>query len=132
MPRGPLVPCALLVLAAFARGEESRAAEGSVAATNGIVVHGVDTKLLAARLRDTDRKALDGDAKGAAADLADILTGDLGALIEEGRDAYLCAQEAALQRLLALPPEGLAAYREIVDARAAAVLADGLSRADPG
>ena len=53
----------LLALPASA-GEDAASGEGSVAASNGAVVHGVDGKLLAARLRDVDRKTLAGDAKG--------------------------------------------------------------------
>jgi hypothetical protein len=122
---------AVLCLAASASaGEDARPGDSSVATSNGAVVHGVDAKLLAARLRDVDRKALAGDAKGAAADLADILSGDLTPLVDEGADAYLCVVEAALRRVAALAPEGLAAYRAIVDPRAASILADAVARTD--
>lgn len=124
---------AVLALAALTSRASEDADEGrSVAASNGVVVHGVDTKLLAARLRETDRKVLAGDAKGAATDLAEILSGDVSSLVEEGPDAYVVALEAALQRVAALPPEGLAAFRETVDARAATLLADATARADAG
>jgi hypothetical protein len=124
-----LVPLAALAAASF--GEDTPQTGTSVAAANGVVVHGVDTKLLAARLRDSDRKVLAGDARGAAADLAEILTGDVSSLIEDADDSYLVAQESALQRIAALPPEGLAAYREIADSRAESVLAQAASRAEP-
>jgi hypothetical protein len=121
----------LLAFAAFpARASEDAEDGSSVAAGNGVVVHNVDTKLLAARLRETDRKVLAGDVKGAAADLAEVLTGDVSPLVEEGPDSYLVALEAALQRVAALPPEGLAAFRETVDPHAAALLAEASSRAD--
>src|SRR5688500_13406443 len=103
---------------------------GGVAASNGVVIHGVDTKVIAARLREADRKSVAGDAKGAAADLADVLLGDVSPLVEDGENAYLSVLEAALQRLAALPPEGLAAYRAATDTRAASLLAEAVSRGD--
>ena len=57
-----------------------------------------------------------------------VLAGDVSPLVEDGENAYLCTLEAALQRLAALPPEGMTAYRAAVDPRAAAALADGLAR----
>lgn len=126
-----LVPVAFVALAAAVSfAEETPTTDTAVAASNGVVVHGVDTKLLAARLRDADRKVLAGDATGAAADLAEILTGDVSKLIEDGENAYLSAREAALQRVIALPPEGIARFRAATDARAATVLAAGVARAD--
>ena len=123
-----VVASAALPVRASEDAQEGR----SVVTSNGVVVHGVDTKLLAARLRETDRKVLAGDARGAAGDLADILTGDVSSLVEEGADAYLVAREAALQRVAALPPEGLAAFRETVDPHAASLLAEAAARADAG
>jgi hypothetical protein len=131
MRRGRVVTLLVVLASAPSFAEDAQPAGTSVAAANGVVVHGVDTKLLAARLRDTDRKVLAGDAKGAAADLAEILAGDVTPLIEDADDAYLVAQESALQRISALPPEGLAAYRGIADPRAAALLAEAAARADP-
>jgi len=116
---------------AASSGDDSGSADdGAANATNGVVVHGVDTKLLAARLREVDKKVLAGDAKAAAADLAEILAGDATPLVDEGGDTFLCAREACLQRIAALPPDGLAAYRATVDERAASVLADATSRGD--
>lgn len=123
-----VVASAALSVRAAEDAEDGR----SVVTSNGVVVHGVETKLLAARLRETDRKVLAGDARGAATDLADILTGDVSSLVEEGPDAYLVAREAALQRVAALPPEGLAAFRETVDPHAASLLAEAAARADAG
>lgn len=129
--RSRLAPAAFVALAAaLTLAEETPPTDTTVAASNGVVVHGVDTKLLAARLREADRKALAGDAKGAASDLAEILTGDVSPLIEDGENAYLSAREAALQRVLALPPDGVAHFRSLADSRAAAVLAEGAARAD--
>jgi hypothetical protein len=119
-----------LLAGAASSGEDAHPADDAVAASNGVVVHNVDSKLLAARLRDVDKKTLAGDVKSAAADLAEILTGDVSPLVEEGVDAYLGAREACLQRIAALAPEGLAAYRATVDARAASVLAESLARGD--
>ncbi len=122
---------ALVTIASAAAGQEAQPATGSVAAENGVVVHGVDTRALAARFREVDRKALAGDAAGAAADLAVLLAGDVTAMIEEGGGAFLSALEAARQRVAALPPEGLSAYREIVDGRAVAALEAAGTRPDP-
>lgn len=124
-----LLPVLALATSATS-GEDGRSYDEAVAATNGVVVHGVDSKLLAARLRDVDRKILAGDAKSAANDLAEILAGDVSPLVAEGDDAYLCARDACLQRIAALPPEGLEAYRATVDARAASVLAEAHARRD--
>jgi len=129
--RRALAAVPLLALAgAASSGEDPRPAGDAVAASNGVVVHDVDSKLLAARLRDVDRKIFAGDVKSAAADLAEILTGDVAPLVEEGGDSYLCAREACLQRIAALPPDGVAAYRATVDVRAASILADALARGD--
>jgi hypothetical protein len=137
MARGPvLVP---LVIAALAAGvapaaaqDASQDAGGGVAASNGVVIHGVDTKMIAARLREADRKAASGDAKGAAAELGEVLLGDVSPLVEDGENAYLSVLEAALQRLATLPPEGLAAYRATADVRAEKLLASALARSDAG
>src|SRR5438132_58566 len=67
MARGVLRAFVLVVAAGAAFAEGDKRAEDAVAASNGVVVRGVDSKLLAARLRDPDRKALAGDARGAGA-----------------------------------------------------------------
>ena len=122
----------VLAAAAAARGEDRPPAERSVIAPNGVVVHGVDTKIVSARLRDADRKAAAGDVAGAASALAEVLAVDANALIEDGESSYLCAHEAALQRIAALPPEGLDAYRKLADPQAAEALAAALRDADTG
>jgi hypothetical protein len=126
MRRLPVCALAAASLAAAAAlAQDTPPTDQTVAASNLAVIHDVDTKLLAARLREADRKALSGDAKGAAADLAELLSRDTSPLVEEGENAYLCVLEAALQRVAALPSEAIAAYRAAADARAA----DALDRA---
>ena len=66
MRRAPAMLSVFLLAATATSGEDGRPYDEAVAATNGVVVHGVDSKLLAARLRDVDRKLLAGDAKAAA------------------------------------------------------------------
>lgn len=118
---------ALLLLAGELRAQETEASP-SVTAENGIVIHGVDRRMLAARLRDVDRKIASGDALGAADDLAVLFTGDLSSLIEDGDGAYLIASESALQRVAALDAEALAQFRKIVDPRAETLLAEASLR----
>lgn len=114
-----------------AEGEETRRESSSVAATNGVVVHGVDSKLLAARLRDVDGRLAAGQAEAAGRELADLASADLDALLEEGEGTYLSAQEAVLLRTAELPEEGLAVYRRLLDARARAALDAAVARGDP-
>lgn len=110
--------------------EDRRRDSSSVAATNGVVVHDVDAKLLAARVRDIDARIAGGPIETAARELADLASADLTELLEEGEGTYLSALESVLQRVAALPPAGLAAYRKILDPRARAALEAALAHGD--
>ncbi len=132
----PLV-VTLLALAAVAlpppanaRDREPEKDTTSVATSGDVIVHGVDRGKLAARFRGVDQKLLDGDAAAAGTELADILLGDLDLLIEERQGVYVRAAEAATLRVAKLPPEGLAAYRQIVDPLAEAALSDAIAARD--
>lgn len=113
-----------------ALGEGGDATRTSVAAVNGVVVHGVESKVLAARVREIDQRLVTGDFAAAAKALADITGTDLSPLLEEGQGIYLSAQESVLQRVGTLPPDGLAIYRSALDPRADATLADAVRTGD--
>lgn len=115
-------------------GQDTADAEASgpvsVATSSGLVIHGVDRKLAAPRLRQIDGHLARGDLREAGIGLAEILAGPLDGLLEEREGVYLSLSEAALLRVAALPPAGLDAYREYVDPRARAALSEYLERGD--
>ena len=113
-----------------ARGEGQETRTSSVAAVNGVVVHGVDTKLLASRLREIDVRLVEGADDTAAAGLASLSTADDGTLVEEGEGVWLSASEAVLQRVSSLSPAGLKEYRRLLDGAADAALERAASRSD--
>ena len=117
-------------MAALALAEGDDGTTSSVAAVNGVVVHGVDTKFLAARIREADQRVVDGEPEAAAKALASLTTDDLSPLLEEGEGVWLNAQESVLQRVARLPPAGLDAYRKALDPRAETALADAIARRD--
>lgn len=101
--------------------EESGSEEGglvSVATSSGVVVHGVDRRSAAPRLRRIDEHLARDEAREAGQALATLLAGSLDGLQEEREGVYLSLREAALLRVASLPAEGLDAYREYVDPRA--------------
>lgn len=123
---------ALLGLGSVPGGLRHAAAEDgrddtSIAASNGVVVHDVERGLLAARLREVDAKLAAGAAEDAARELADLASSDVAVLVEDAEGTYIAALEAIVQRVPTLPPQGLAAYRRLLDGRALAAI-DALTK----
>lgn len=133
--RRPLLSLALVAALAGPPAAAEGPAAGdtaSVVAANGVVIHGVDTRGLAERLRQVDRKVRAEKLDEAARDLAEVLEGNLDALVEDSEGVYLDGREATILRVAALPPRGLAAYRDMVDGRARDALEEGTRRRDAG
>lgn len=124
--------CCALLPEARARAEGDDAAQTSSAAGNGVVVHGVDSKLLAARFRQVDGRVDPAERKELAKELAELLAGDVDRLVEDSQGIYLRGLDAAVLRTAALDPETLKAYRATVDARAEAALEEALRTRDIG
>jgi hypothetical protein len=102
---------------ASARGDGQDTTATSASATNGAVVHGVDTKLLTTRLREIDLRLVEGDGEAAARGLASLATADLSPLVEEGEGVWISAEEGTLQRAAQLAPEALVLYRRAATPR---------------
>ncbi|MCE9634302.1 MAG: hypothetical protein K8T90_01240 [Planctomycetes bacterium] len=113
-----------------ARADGPDTSATSVAAANGVVVHGVETKQLASRLREVDERLVTGDDGVAAVALADLASADLAALVEESAGVWLSASEGVLQRVATLPADALATYRSKVDAQAEIALTRAVSSGD--
>ncbi len=96
----------------------------SVETAGAVVVHGVATGVLAARLKAVDRQLASAEFEPAVAELDALLGEDLDVLHEDSEGVYLTAEDAVLLRLAALPDAALARWRGLADARAAALLAD--------
>lgn len=127
-PRSQLRRVALAAAFAAALAATVRAAQdgesSSVETAGAIVVHGVDTGTLAARLKAVDRRIAGGELDAAVAELDALLAEDLDTLHEDSEGVYLAAEDAILLRIAALPPEALAAWRRLADGRAAALFAE--------
>ncbi len=110
--------------AAFAPAWAQDNETSSVETAGAVVVHGVDTGTLAARLKAVDRRIAGGELAKAAEELDALLGEDLDALHEDSEGVYLTAEDAVLLRIAALPEKALAAWRRRADPRAAALLAE--------
>jgi hypothetical protein len=111
---------ALAAVAPAAQDDES----SSVETAGAVVVHGVDTGTLAARLKAVDRRIAGGEMDAAVEELDALLGEDLDTLHEDSEGVYLSAEDAVLLRIAALPESALAAWRRLADARAQALLAE--------
>ena len=96
----------------------------SVETAGAVVVHGVDTGTLAARLQAVDRRIAGGELDRAVEELDALLGEDLDALHEDSEGVYLTAEDAVLLRIAALPSDALAAWRRLADSRASSLLSE--------